>query len=372
MTKERSSLGIYVHIPFCLKKCNYCDFVSFPIANYEKCIDEYIDRVCNEVEKTSQVYRNKYLVDTIYFGGGTPSALASDFVGRILLCIKKNYDIRSDAEISIELNPETVTENKAGALKGLGFNRVSMGVQSLNDDVLMTLGRVHNSAKAQESYKILRNAGFENINLDMMLGVPGQNFEVFASDFEKILSMEPEHISFYGLQIEEGTPFYRDYKNGNIDIPSWEENRKMYHYAVGVLKERGYHHYEVSNASKPGFECRHNLKYWTMMDYLGFGTAAHSYIEGQRFYNTDGLDYHREYESVSDGEMDAEREADRIFTGLRLIDGTDFGEVFCGKYENVIKEMIGDGYIKKIGSTLSFTEKGLDSTNIVIGRFLNV
>jgi len=348
------SLGIYIHIPYCLKKCNYCDFVSEPISCASVSPDAYANGICDEILEKSKVYRNNYYVDSIFFGGGTPTAIGCDLIGRILLCVKNNFIVSDDAEISIEANPETVKEKYFSVLKCLGFNRVSMGVQSLDDKVLSILGRVHNSDKAREAFKIIRDAGFDNINLDLMLGVPGQSFEVFKKSLDEVIEMDPEHISFYGLQIEEGTAFYDDYRSGKIDIPDWEENRKMYRYAVDTLKFQGYHHYEVSNAAKPGKECRHNMKYWTMKPYLGFGPAAHSFIDGKR---TD--------------EDHPDLETDWLFTGLRLVDGTDFGEAICKKYERIINELVVDGYIIKEGTRLRFSDKGLDNTNYCLGRLLN-
>jgi len=348
------SLGIYVHIPYCLKKCNYCDFVSEPISCASIDPDRYSSNICSDIEIKSEVYRNKYYVDTIFFGGGTPTCIGCDLIGRILLCIKKNFKVCDDAEISIEANPETVKLKYFEVLKFLGFNRVSMGVQSLDDNVLSIMGRVHTADKAREAFEIVKDAGFENINLDLMLGVPGQSFNVFKSTIDEVISMGPQHISFYGLQLEEGTAFYEDYRNGKIDIPEWEENRKMYHYAVDTLKTFGYHHYEISNAAKPGYECKHNMKYWTMKPYLGFGPAAHSFIDGKR---TD--------------EDNPDLETDWIFTGLRLIDGTDFGKDFCTKYEGIISELVHEEYILKEGSLLRFSDKGLDNTNYCMGRFIN-
>lgn len=367
--KERNSLGLYIHIPFCIKKCNYCDFCSFPIENVNSLVDEYVYKLCNEIESKAKKYSSSYYVDTIFFGGGTPSLIGADQIGRILIAIKNKFNVLDDAEISIEANPETVTKQKAEIYRFLGFNRVSIGIQSLDDVVLKVLGRVHDADKAREAFKSFREAGFDNINIDLMLGVPGQDFESFKNSLNEVISLSPEHISFYGLQIEEGTPFYSQYRSGEIDIPTWEENRKMYHYAVDALKTSGYHHYEISNAAKHGYECKHNLKYWTMKDYLGFGAAAHSFVDGVRFFNTDDLEY-KELTEESDN-LDLSREGDRIFTGLRLIDGTDFGKDFCDKYSLIINTLIDEGYINKKEYTLKFTKKGLDATNIVMGRFLN-
>ena len=203
------TLGIYVHIPFCLKKCRYCDFVSFSVEKgLTAKADEYAYRVCEEIESIDEDIKRGYTVDSIFFGGGTPTCIGVDMIGRILLCIKKNFNVSPDAEITIEANPETVNVTRASVLRSLGFNRVSMGVQSLDDEVLNKLGRVHDAAKAVEAFNFLRGSGFKNINLDLMFGVPGQSFESWRETLEKVIRLRPEHISFYSLQIEEGTPFY--------------------------------------------------------------------------------------------------------------------------------------------------------------------
>ncbi len=379
------SLGIYVHIPFCLLKCRYCDFVSFPrdgCGSFEP--DAYANRVCREIEETSDEVKKGYSADSLYFGGGTPTCIGTDMLGRILLAIKRNFSVSGDAEISIEANPETVTEEKAENLRALGFNRVSMGVQSLDDGVLGKLGRVHNAEKALRSYEILRKAGFGNMNIDLMFGVPGQNMKKWEDSLDRVISLGPEHISFYSLQIEEGTPFYDEYKEGKLRIPSWDLNRSMYRLALEKLEAAGYVHYEVSNAAKPGFECRHNLKYWTMKPYLGFGTSAHSYLEGKRFFNTDGLCYVREYEENENSEdASSERMGDFVFTELRLIKGIDteqFRELFGKDFEDVFGELLEDRKLQKYLEIkrgedgklcgLALSSSGLDNTNTVMQRFI--
>ncbi len=377
-------LGIYVHIPYCLKKCSYCDFVSFPKERkLSLSPDDYAYRVCREIEDTPEDIRKGYTVDSIYFGGGTPTCIGTDMIGRILLAIKKNFEVPEDAEISIEANPETITEKKAENLKALGFNRISMGVQSLDDKVLEKLGRVHDAAKALEAYGILRKSGFENINLDLMLGVPEQTKDIWKDSLDKVVALGPEHISFYSLQIEDETPFYESYRKGDLEIPAWEENREMYSYALEALKRAGYIHYEISNASKPGFECRHNLKYWTMEDYLGFGTSAHSFMKGKRFYNTDDLEYVRRYEETDEEDEIKDRIGDFVFTQLRLISGIDlekFRVLFGRDFEDVFGELLKDPDLlpyldiqrdndgKLAGLALS--RLGLDNTNKVMERFI--
>ena len=376
------TLGIYVHIPYCLKKCLYCDFISFPLEEAKVSPDEYVCRVCDEIENASKDLKDRCIVDSIFFGGGTPTCIGTDMIGRILLSIRKNFNVAENAEVTIEANPETINDKRAGIYKSLGFNRVSMGVQSLDDRILKSLGRVHDSKKALEAYEILRKAGFENINIDLMFGIPGQSFDDFKDSFDKVLSLDPEHISFYSLQIEEGTPFYEEYKEGNLILPSWEEDRKMYSYALDRLKEYGYLHYEISNACKPGFECRHNLKYWTMKPYLGFGTSAHSYMDGKRFFNSDDLNYVRCFEEESDDIL-KERITDFIFTELRLIDGIDleaFEDMFGMSFESEFSGLLNSGDINEYLDMekdeegklikLALNRKGLDNTNPVMQKFI--
>lgn len=352
------SLGIYVHIPYCLQKCRYCDFVSEPLSCAAVSPDEYANRVCRKIEEKAAEYPDRFLVDTVFFGGGTPTCIGTDLLGRILLCIRRNFRVAADAEISIEANPETVTEKLPGILRFLGFNRVSMGVQSLNDGVLQIMGRVHNADKARIAYRRLRQGGFDNINLDLMLGVPGQTFEIWKETLDEVIDMAPEHLSFYSLQLEEGTPFFEDYRAGLLDVPEWSENRRMYRYAVESLKKAGYHHYEISNAAKPGFECRHNLKYWTMQPYLGFGTAAHSFLDGRR---TD--DEHPDLKG------------DFVFTELRLIDGfdpADYRAMFGSEFtEDFCTEDLVEQGLLYVGDRIKLTEKGLDYTNPVMEELLN-
>ncbi|MBO4861400.1 MAG: radical SAM family heme chaperone HemW [Firmicutes bacterium] len=359
------TLGIYVHVPYCIRKCKYCDFLSF-----EKAPDDaYFDELAEDIKATGNALgnENKYYVDTLFFGGGTPSLASAAQLGKVLDALRESFDVRS-AETTIEVNPETVTAEKASELRALGFDRISMGVQSLDDKVLAAMGRVHSADKARQAYRILRGAGFKNINLDLIFGAPEQDPAVWQETLAEVLDMRPEHVSFYSLQLEEGTPLYKDYTAGKVDLPSWEENRRMYHHAADALKAAGYHHYEVSNAALPGFECRHNLKYWNMQPYLGFGTSAHSFINGCRGELPD-----LKKETVS------ELKGDFVFTKLRLIDGFDlsdysgiFGADFLADFSALLPRLIEEGYLEPSGGRLRFTDKGLDSTNIVIQRLLEV
>ncbi len=392
----KDGLGIYVHVPYCIRKCRYCDFVSFerPPA------DEYFDKLAGDVKRAGNAlgYGIEYYVDTLFFGGGTPSLASAQQLGKVLDALRESFEIR-DAEMTIEVNPETVTPEKSEELKRLGFNRISMGVQSLDDKVLAAMGRVHNAERARQAYRVLRDAGFGNINLDLIFGAPEQDLETWRETLSEILEMRPEHVSFYSLQLEEGTPLYKDYTAGRVDLPSWEENRSMYHYAADALKSAGYHHYEVSNAALPGFECRHNLKYWNMQPYLGFGVSAHSFVNGCRGeadYSVGGCrgeaDYSKCVPARPDGdpekaegrgifglepESEADLKGDFIFTKLRLTDGfalSDysgmFGSDFRQEFGPELKTLLDEGLLELSRGTLRFTAKGLDNTNPVMERLI--
>ena len=373
---SEDSLGIYVHVPYCIRKCRYCDFVSFEKAP-EDC---YFSGLAEDIRSAGNTLGNGscYYVDSLFFGGGTPSLASADQLGKVLSALRSSFDIH-DAENTIEVNPETVTPEKATAIKTLGFNRISMGVQSLNDKVLAAMGRVHDAEKARQAFGILRDAGFENINLDLIFGAPEQDLDIWQETLEGVLDMRPEHVSFYSLQLEEGTPLYKDYTSGKADLPSWEENRRMYRMAAGMLKDAGYHHYEVSNAALQGFECRHNLKYWNMQPYLGFGTSAHSFINGCR----GEADYSAGTQGPAGGVFGLEKETEKdlkgdfVFTKLRLTDGFDpseynslFGTGFPGDFTDVLPDLMEEGYMEEYGGRLRLTAKGLDSTNIVMRRLI--
>ena len=354
---EYAPLGIYVHIPFCVRKCKYCDFVSYEGKSLAE-QQSYVNSVCKEIEDKAKLYDNKYIVDTVFVGGGTPTVLKADDLARILKAIKTNFKCEL-VEASFEANPGTITKEKLLELKDAGFNRISIGVQSFNDDILNSLGRIHDSNEATAAVRLALECGF-NTNLDLMFGVPGQTIEIWKNTLTKAIKLNPNHISFYSLQLEEGTPLYENYRYGNLELPSWEENRKMYHMALDMLKDAGYHHYEISNASKPGFECRHNLKYWNLDEYLGIGEAAHSYINGKRT-----------------GEDVSDPKGDFIFTKLRLIEGFDKSEYqdrfdisFEDEFKDSYKSLLVDGLLVEKNGRIMFTKKGLDYTNPVMQSLL--
>ncbi|MDO5331870.1 MAG: radical SAM family heme chaperone HemW [Bacillota bacterium] len=365
---DKKALGIYVHSPYCLKKCKYCDFTSFaqtPDLGY-------FEQLCMEIEQFASQYGDKYFVDTIFFGGGTPSLVDSKVLKAVLGAVKKYFEVTTDAEISIECNPETLSKEKIDELLNAGFNRLSIGVQSLNDDVLIALGRVHNADKVREVQRWVADSNV-NYNIDLMFGLPKQNIDIWNSTLDEVLSWRPNHLSFYSLQLEEKTELYKEYNDGIVMLPSWEENRQMYYSCLDKIERAGYHHYEISNAALAGYECKHNLKYWNMQPYLGFGLGAHSFIEGYRLERT--VD-----ELLGTPQSEDDLKGDFIFTKLRLIEGFKlkeykemFNSSFLQEYKSALDGLFEDGLLEQTSDgILKLTRKGLDNTNPVMERLLNV
>lgn len=276
--------GIYIHIPFCVKKCNYCDFFSQPVDD-ENIIKSYTRALLKEIAFYGEKYGKKFEADSVFFGGGTPSLIKPSFIARIIEDLRQNFDIKDDAEISMECNPATADEEKLAAYRKAGVNRLSIGAQSFDDHVLKKLGRIHTASDITQTIKAARKSGFENINLDLMFAVPGLDGRKWRSTIRKALNARPEHISFYSLEIAPGTPFYNMVKDGIMAETSPAADRRMYSVALDELEKAGYIHYEISNSALPHKECRHNLKYWRFSDYLGFGASAHSFMGGVRFSN---------------------------------------------------------------------------------------
>ena len=280
------SLGLYIHIPFCLQKCHYCDFYS-EAGTASSLRAKYVDALCTEIQYFGDLLghgaaEGGRLVDTVFIGGGTPSILEVSQTVQIVSTIFDSFRVAEDAEISMECNPATLTAEKLAAYRKAGINRLSMGVQSMDLSVLKIMGRVHKPQDVTDNFRLAREAGFDNINLDVMFGVPGQNMDIWKDTVQTVLEMEPEHLSFYSLELAEGTEFYRRLASGMLKETAPEEDRKMYHWLLEELDRRGYEHYEISNAAKTGCQCRHNLKYWNLDDYLGLGAAAHSLIGNRR------------------------------------------------------------------------------------------
>lgn len=330
-------MGIYIHIPFCLKKCPYCSFNSLesPQDDY----GPYIDALLEELARRSEEFPfpSEREIESLYIGGGTPSLLPAGEIDRLIEGVRWVMPLQDDAEVTIEANPGTVDIKSLKGLRGTGINRLSLGIQSVNDRSLKTLGRIHSSMDGMAAFQSTRDAGFENIGIDLIFGLPEQTLEDWRGDVEKVIMMRPEHISLYSLMMEEGTPFYERYGAGGLSTPFEEEVVVMYRWALERFEEVGYHQYEVSNLALPGFESRHNTRYWRHGDYIGLGAGAHSYTVspgwGRRWWNIpDPGDY---IESITlngqavDGEEELTRDdalLEAIFLGLRRREGIEVGQ----------------------------------------------
>lgn len=364
-------LGIYVHIPFCRQKCLYCGFYSKAGSTDEEQKD-YIEELLEDICAYGQRYGRSYEVDTVFIGGGTPSLPDPDLIGRVCRSLSENFSIDADAEITLETNPGTLTAGRLRDYRNFGINRLSMGVQSLDNRILKTLGRIHTAEEFLENFNLAREAGFDNINLDLMFAVPGHTMEIWENTLERVLELSPEHISFYSLQIEEGTPFYQLFRDGDIEQIPDETDRLMYHRAIARLKEAGYVHYEISNAAKPGYQCRHNLKYWSMDEYLGIGSSASSYIDGVRFTEPPDPEFH-----INTREDDM---SEFVFTGLRKTCGIDlkqfekrfsqnFWQVYGDRKEE-LAEFFREGKLIEEAGRLRLSEEGIDISNAVMAVFV--
>lgn len=378
--------GIYVHIPFCVKKCNYCAFLSG--SSDEALRERYVKALCEEVRIRARLMggHTHGVFDTIFFGGGTPSLLTSEQTARIIAELRVNFNIDSDAEITLEANPETLSMESLKGYRNAGVNRLSMGVQSMDNDILRRLGRIHTAGDVIRDVQNAREAGFDNINLDLMFAVPSSSLETTLMDIEAVTSLEPEHISFYSLQLEEGTAFFKEFERGEFTEVSDEIDRATYHAGAKFLKEKGYEHYEISNFSKHGYESRHNLKYWEMTPYLGLGLGASSFIDNNRIMNVCSLDEYFEFngkglapsaEAHENSEHDNVAEA--VFTGLRKVEGIRYEDVL-GSYEEFweyysdvfekAREYEREGKLVIGEDGMRLTDEGIDISNSIMELFV--
>ena len=361
--------GIYIHIPFCIKKCNYCDFASFVNGNFE----EYFSCLEKEIKMYSD-YLSVNAIDTIFIGGGTPSFVDYKYIGKIL----KLFDFNASAEVTIECNPKTVTEDKLKAYKDFGINRISIGMQSANDNELSLLGRVHNYNDFLTTYELVRKNGFKNVNVDVMFGIPEQTIESYTHTLNELIRLNPEHISAYSLIIEENTPFY----SMDLSLPSEEEEREMFLLTSKLLK--CYERYEISNYAKPGYECKHNIKYWSMKSFLGFGVNAYSFFNNSRHSNFSALN---EYINAVNSDKKPVKEIlsedceelykDAVITGLRLSRGidlkqikNDFGKALYEEKKEKIDKYISMGYMTLKDDYLAFTENGFSISNYILSELI--
>lgn len=369
------NVGIYVHFPFCASKCNYCNFNSY--ADKNNLQNEYVHALIAEIN----AYKNsKYIIDTIFIGGGTPSLMPDGTISTIVSEIKKNFVVDSDAEITIECNPNSVTAIKAMEWKEAGVNRVSIGLQSMNDKLLKLMGRAHNKRDYLNAIDIIRNAGINNINTDCLIGLPRQKMSDIKHTLKVVTKLQCTHISVYSLIVEKGTPLDDMISNRELSLPKEEKTLGMYEYTYKYLKENGYNRYEVSNFAKKGYECKHNLHTWQMGEYLGFGAGAHSYMDNYRYSNLDGIEDY--IECIKDKKLPIENKEkisstekleETIMLGLRTKYGIDLDEIkknfkidLLKAKKETINNLLANGLINLIYNKIIATDLGFTVLNQII------
>ena len=398
-----NGLEIYIHIPFCVKKCDYCDFLSAPADLETK--EKYVEALINEI-KLNKNKMSEYVVDTVFIGGGTPSLLEENQISKIMSVLRDNCNMSENPEITIECNPGTITESKLLEYKKSGINRISFGLQSANDEELKSIGRIHNYAGFLESYNLARKCGFDNINVDLMSALPGQTLKSYEETLNKVVRLEPEHISAYSLIVEENTLMYDRVKKAQIKginiLPDEESERKMYYLTNNILRSNGYRKYEISNYSKPGKECKHNIGYWQRKEYLGFGIGAASLYKENRYNNISDINKYIEVltnnikeNSINNVGNSSEvenqvnilnsivknlqqlTERDRMeefmFLGLRMMEGVSmekfeqyFGKTYMEVYGKVQKRMEDKRFLINDNGYVKITYFGIDLMNYVM------
>lgn len=397
-----NDLSIYIHIPFCVRKCLYCDFLSFSpdsdqsgsvcgnelSESADERMKSYVNQMLKEVTDTASCYRG-YQVLSIFCGGGTPSLLPNGEVSRIMETIRTYYCVTEDAEITIEINPETVTEDKLREYITSGINRISIGLQSTDDDELKRIGRIHDYRTFERAYELARKVGFCNINIDLMASLPEQSIDSYKRTLERVVRLAPEHISAYSLTLEEGTPLHK--RRAEYRFPSEEEDREMYRLTGEYLASCGYHRYEISNYARGGYECRHNKVYWQRGNYVGFGLGAASMVENVRWSGPRDMEQYRNHvEKLSanggapDGDMTGrqtltvhEQMEEYMFLGLRMMCGVgarefedEFGQPMETVYGEVIERMCRQGLLVRERERIRLSGRGIDVSNYVMAQFL--
>lgn len=381
---NQKELELYVHIPFCVKKCSYCDFLSAPATEQTK--EAYMAALFAEIGGRAKDYKDR-IVTSVFIGGGTPSLLSGDSIRQLMEHIREGFSLAPDAEITMEVNPGTVTAEKLTAFYGAGINRLSIGMQSAQEQELKILGRIHDFDGFCQVYREAVEAGFTNINVDVMSGLPGQTLASYKDTLEKVLRLEPmpQHISAYSLIVEEGTPFAAMADRGELPLPEEDTERAMYEETIEVLAGYGFHRYEISNYALDGYECRHNVGYWIRRDYLGFGIGAASLIDNVRFQNGRDLNAYLAHPLACREEQQPlttqEQMEETMFLGLRLIRGVSYpefarcyGQTLEEVYGEVIARNVADGLLTvredETGRRLMLTGRGLDVSNYVMAQFL--
>lgn len=406
MTQLKRNTGLYIHIPFCVKKCNYCAFLSFHADSSPR--KDYSEALIREIEARAGMIEPGRKIDTVYIGGGTPSVMDVSQLSLIMKAVRRHFDISPDAEITIEANPGTlgrtdrVTRTKLQAYRYMGVNRLSMGVQSMDNDRLHFLGRIHTMEDVIRDFRMAREAGFDNINLDLIFSVPGETGDDAISDAEAIIGLGPEHISCYSLQLEEGTPFYEMAEKGLISEIDDEEDRQTFHRICDRLKRAGYEHYEISNFARMDdpkqvwneeavspYRSKHNSGYWNMADYIGLGLGASGFVNGRRYRNLSDMEaYIEAFKEGAQAEVPVEEEhvntdfdniSEAVFTGLRRKEGIRYREIGCTEEEfwkiyadarNEAERFSGQGLLIIDREGLRLTEKGIDISNTIMACFV--
>ncbi len=375
-------MQIYIHIPFCSHKCNYCDFLSGPADASVR--ELYVNALMHEIRGRAANIGRGDKITSVYFGGGTPSVLSAKQLGDLFATINQEYSIASDAEITIEVNPKSADRDMLHHLRGIGFNRLSIGMQSAHRSELEMLGRIHTYDDFLECFINARDAGIKNINVDIMTAIPGQTERMLESTLQKVIDLDPEHISTYSLMVEPGTPFYEQFGQIEGPVVGEETERKLYWMTVDMLKTKGYRHYEISNFAKPGYESRHNTGYWKRNQYLGMGLGASSCLPGmggqERSRNTTDLETYLQNPMIREEGLVLTRQEmieETMYLGLRMMDGVDteafekeFGVTVRSLYGDVIDDLAAQGLVYEGSSTLSLTDLGIDYGNHVFAKFL--
>ncbi len=366
-------LGLYIHIPFCSSKCDYCDFVSF--GGRENFLPLYLTALKNEAKK----YQGEK-INTVFIGGGTPSLMNETQIEDLCAFLHQNFVISKDAEFTIECNPASVTVNKLKTYKALGINRISIGAQSLSDSVLKSIGRCHNLQQLISAVENVKAVGFENFNLDLIFALPGQTVSQWKNTLQKALELEPTHISCYSLIVDENTPLGKEYAKGNVILPTEDEERKMYWLTRDMLLEKGIYQYEISNFARKGHECKHNVNYWCCGEYIGLGCSAHSYFMGERYYNSCDLnEYIAQKDIVKERQKlsPKDREEEKIIFSLRMNKGLDIKDFektfncnFFKKYKKAIEKNLAYGFIQRENKFLRLTDTGRDFCDSVALEFI--
>ena len=377
-------LGLYLHLPFCKSKCLYCDFCSFPHPKTETMEAYVFDGLEREILRWSErvsALDEPYVVDTVYFGGGTPTLLPADLLCWLLGQLDSQFKLATDVEITVECNPATGSAEAFSALRRAGFNRISLGLQSVHDHELKRLGRRHDFDGFCRTYDEIRRAGFQNVSIDLMSGIPEQTEESYQQTLERVTDLAPEHISTYGLIVEEGTPFATLQSRGQLVLPDEETAEKMYFEGIDFLAKRGYRQYEISNFAKKGYESRHNLKYWNCEEYLGFGLAAYSDFLGARFGNSRDLGAYiegREILCEREEPNVTERKNEYVMLRMRLSDGVyarayeeRFGGDFEAEFGAGLSRYLDGGFVRKTDDGYAFTPQGMYVSNTILSEILD-